>query len=248
MPNNSELVSGTAKTFASMPKLPWLRRVAERLSRGAMRLENAFYEYRLGITTHGLHNLISSDWRHDEHLYYFATSYRRIFSILDALQLGPTDTFIDLGCGKGRVTCCASFYPISEVVGIEDVQELCAAAEKNLTKLRRKRAHTRILHCKAEEFEYTTGTVIYMFHSFGPKTLAAVLSRLDNGLRLNPRAVKIVYVNPVHEYVLKETKWLELYDRWPSSRYLRSEVMHPVTFWRLRGHHQFSAARATSPT
>jgi len=221
---------------------------ADHLVRNALRLENALYEYRLGISTHGLVNWTPGDWSQNEHLYYFATSYRRIFRILDALHLGPADTFIDLGCGKGRVACCASRYPVGEVIGIEDVAGLCAAAEKNLRNLSGKRAPTRILCGKAEGFDYTTGTVIYMFHAFGPKTIGAVLSQLDKGLRLNPRHVTLVYVNPIHEHVLQETKWLKLYERWPASRYLGSEVMHPVSFWRLRDFHSRFVARAPDPT
>lgn len=111
-------------------KFPWLRAAVDRLAQDTLRLENALYERRLGVTTHGLHNWRPGDWSKDEHLYYFATSYRRIFRILDSLHLGPADTFIDLGCGKGRVACCASFYPVREVIGIEDVGELCASAEE----------------------------------------------------------------------------------------------------------------------
>ena len=212
----------------------WLRATAAGLARSTLRLENAFYEYHLGITTRGLYNWTpGGDWSQDEHLYYFATSYRRIFRILDALRLGPADTFIDLGCGKGRVACCASSYPVGEVIGIDDVPELCSAAENNLRDLRSRRARSRILRCGAQEFDYSVGTVIYMFHPFGARTLFAVLSRLAAGLQSSPRDLRIVYVNPVHESILRQTKWLEPYDRWPPLRYLGTEVAHEVSFWRL---------------
>lgn len=211
-----------------------LRNAAHRLARGTLRLENALYERRLKIRTHGLYNWSPGDWSASEHLYYFATSYRRIFRILDSLRLGPSDTFIDLGCGKGRVACCAAFYPVREVIGIEDVQELCVEAEKNLQHLRGRRAEARILRCKAEAFDYSTGTAIYMFHPFGPQTLSAVLSRIEQGLRNNPRDLRIIYVNPVHESVLQETDWLQPYDRWPAERRLWTTITHPVSFWKLR--------------
>ena len=225
------------KVRNSEPKFSRLRVAVDALARSTLRLENAFYEYRLGLSTHGLYNWLPGNWSTDEHLYYYATSYRRIFRILDALRLGRSDTFIDLGCGKGRVTCCASLYPVGEVIGIEDVQELCAVAENNLRILEPRRAKTRIVHCRAEEFDYSTGTVMYMFHPFGQRTLAAVLSQLALGVQLNPRHVRIVYVNPVHEVVLRETKWLQLYDRWPPLRYLRTEIAQAVSFWKLADDH-----------
>ncbi|MFZ0922714.1 MAG: class I SAM-dependent methyltransferase, partial [Candidatus Acidiferrales bacterium] len=224
-----------------------VRAAVDLVARKTLRFENALYEYRLGIVTRGLYNWNPDDWNRREHIYYQAAPYRRVFRILDALRLGASDTVVDLGCGKGRVTCCASLYPICEVVGVEDVPELCAIAEKNLMRLRGKCTQARILHGRAEEFEYTKGTVIYMFHPFGPNTLAAVLSQLDKGLRTNPRSVRIVYVNPVHEYVLKEAKWLELYDRWPAVRLLQSDIMHPVSFWRPRDSRDSTVARAPIP-
>ena len=224
----------STKLLASSVGFPKLRTLADRLARGTLRLENALFEHRLGISTHGVHNWTPGDWSQTEHLYYYATSYRRIFRILDSLRLGPSDTFIDLGCGKGRVICCASRYPVRQVIGIEDVPELCKLADKNLQLLRGKRSPATILRAKAEEFPYSSGTVIYMFHPFGPNTLAAVLSGLHRALNLNPRQVRIVYVNPVHESVLAQTEWLEMYDRWPSRRRFSTEIMHAVSFWRLR--------------
>ena len=217
---------------SSVTRPSWLLGLGGRLARGMLRLENAVWEHKLGVSTHGTHNWQPGDWSQAEHLYYFATSYRRIFRILDTLQLGSSDVFVDLGCGKGRVTCCASLYSVGEVIGIEDVGELCAVAEKNLKRLRGKRAQARILHGKAEEFDYTSGSVIYMFNPFGPKTLATVLSKLEQGLRRNPRCVRVVYVNPVHKYIFNGMDWLELYDQWPASRCLGTEITYPVAFWK----------------
>jgi len=107
-------------------------------------------------------------------------------------------------------------------------------AETNLETLRGRRAQATILHAKAEEFDFTLGTVIYMFHPFGPKTLSAVLSRLHQGITENPRQVRIVYVDPVHQRIVAQTGWLEMYDRWPARRRLSTEIMHAVSFWRLR--------------
>jgi len=219
----------------SPANFPKLRAAAGRLAHSTLRLENALYEHRFRISTHGLYNWSPGDWSRQEHLFYYATSYRRIFRILDALRLGPSDTLVDLGCGKGRVACCASFYRLNEIIGVDDVAELCAAAERNLRSLRGKLAPARILRGKAEEFDYSLGTVFYMFHPFGPQTLSAVLSLLAQGLQQKPRNVRIVYVNPVHESVLQKTAWLEQYDRWPSHRRLWTEIMHPVSFWKLRG-------------
>ena len=234
-------------TFRSHRTFPALKRAASSLAHNTLRLENAFYEGHFGISTHGVHNWSPGDGSGQEHLFYYATSYRRIFRILDALHLGPSDTVVDLGCGKGRVICCASFYPIREVIGIDDIPELCATADTNLGRLRGRRAHAKVLRSRVEDFDYATGTVIYMFHPFGPHTLSTVLSLLARGLQREPRPLRIVYVNPIHESVLEKTTWLEQYDRWPAHRRLWTEIMHPVSFWRLRENERRLEASKLAP-
>jgi hypothetical protein len=53
-----------------------------------------------------------------------------------------------------------------------------------------------------------------LFNPFGPDTLTEVLRRLECGLRIWPRPVRIAYVNPTHDDVLAESGWLARYDKW----------------------------------
>lgn len=57
------------KPPSSMPNFSKLPTAADHFARGALRLENALYEHRLGITTHGIHNWKPGDRSMDEHLY-----------------------------------------------------------------------------------------------------------------------------------------------------------------------------------
>jgi len=201
----------------------------------ALRVENALYEYRLGISTRGLFGFASRDWTREEHIYYGTSPFRGIFQILDWLVLAGSDVIVDLGCGKGRVLCCAAIYDIKQVVGVEDVEELCHIARNNLQRLRRKRTPAMVIHGKAEDFDYTQGTVFYMFHPFGPNTLREVLTRIGQGLQQRFRLIRIVYVNPKHDSVLEEVEWLERYAQWPAGTPASRFVTFPVSFWRLRG-------------
>jgi SAM-dependent methyltransferase len=181
------------------------------LLRAALRLENAFYEYRLGISTHGLYGYARRDWNGEEHLYYGTLSYRGLFQIFDWLALNRSDVVIDLGCGKGRVLCCASLYDVEQVIGVEDTSELCDVARNNLQRIRGRRASAMVIHGKAEDFDYVRGTVFYLYNPFGPNTLKTVVSQIGEGLRQNPRSIRVVYVNPRHDAVLEATAWLERY-------------------------------------
>lgn len=41
-------------------------------------------------------------------------------------------------------------------------------------------------------------TIYYMFNPFGPHTMNQVVTNIEKSLRMNPRKVTIIYVNPVH--------------------------------------------------
>jgi len=100
MPDNSHTAVAAPKPLGSFARFPGLHAAADQMVRHALRFENPLYEHRLGISTHGLFNWLPGNEQQNEHLYYVATSYRRIFRILNALHLGPSDTFIDLWCGR----------------------------------------------------------------------------------------------------------------------------------------------------
>ncbi len=204
------------------------------LLKAALKIENAFHEYRMGISTRGLYGFAPGDWSHEEHIYYGTVPFRGIFRILDFLDLKNTDVVVDLGCGKGRVLCCAAMYSVQQVIGVDDTRDLCDVALNNLRRLSRKRAPAAVIHGKAEQFDYSLGTVFYLFHPFGPNTLRSVISRMSIGLRQIPRLARLAYVNPRHDSVLKDTGVLERYEHWahqtPQSRF----VCYPVSFWRFR--------------
>ena len=193
------------------------------------RMENMFWEYRLGITTRGLAGVHSAD---DEHIHYGTVPYRNINTILDHLQLGHNDVFVDIGCGKGRVLCCASLRSIERLIGIECSSPLSAIALRNAETLRLTHSPITVLTMEAQDFDYTTGTVYYLFHPFGPDTLKKVLKQLQLGVKRVPRPVRLVYVNPVYDKVLRECSWLVETERWNAGE-PRSPV-HIVSWWQFK--------------
>lgn len=190
-----------------------------------MKCDNMLWEYRLGIHSRGaLYRAAGSD-----SVPYSTISYRTIMEILHSLSLKPSDVFVDFGCGKGRVLCCASRFRIREVIGIEIDKGLCAAAQRNAEKARGKKSSIRIINAAAQEFDYRLGTVYYLFNPFGAATLNRVLTRMKKSLQLKRRKITIVYVNPLAEFLLNESNWLEMSDRWRAGD--RFGLMHDVSFW-----------------
>ena len=187
------------------------------------KLLSIYWEIRLGISTA---RIVES--RSDR--YHSVTlPYPVILSIIRSLQLAPSDVFVDLGCGKGRVVCCAARIGIREAIGIEREQELCRLAQTNALRLRGRRTTISIRHVSAENADYLNETVFYMFNPFGEDVMRAVVSKIASSLTLNPRPIRLVYVKPVFESVLEESGWLEQYDHWKPVDHDGME--HAVSFW-----------------
>jgi precorrin-6B methylase 2 len=200
------------------------------LSRLLVKPENMFWERRLGIQTRA--SEAKDPGTNTEHEYYGTVSYRALFRMLEAAEMKPSDVFVDIGCGKGRALCCAALSGIAEVVGIEDVAELCQKAKQNLEQLRGRQAKVNIVQGKAQEFDYTKGSVFYLFNPFGPLTLKEVLAKIGEAVAVHRKPIKIIYANPAYESVFSETPWLERYKQMDRVTALAPELK--ASFWRSK--------------
>jgi precorrin-6B methylase 2 len=203
------------------PIRPLFRPSRSRLA--GRRLSNLWWERRLGISTRGIVPV-----EHPDSVHYSTISYANIFSILNHLALGPSDVFVDIGSGKGRVLCCAARYPVERVLGVDLSESLCEAARENARRLRGRRAPISVQASTADHFDYSTATVLFLFDPFGASTLAPLLEKIAGEARAS---VRIAYVNPTHDDVFQQQQWLEHYGRWDSAA---PGNEHSVSFYRTR--------------
>jgi SAM-dependent methyltransferase len=127
-------------------------------------------------------------------------------------------SFVDLGCGKGRVLLVASEYPFQRVVGVEISAELSDIARKNITRYRPTTRRCRDLEVEntdATTFDFPeTNLLLHLYHPFEPAITSAVLSHLERSVLIKPRKVAVAYllytdaVNPV-EAVFARFPWLQ---------------------------------------
>lgn len=199
------------------------------LSRYIRKASNAVWDVRLNINTRGR---LRHDLDPDSHS-YIGCAYTVIQRILDRLEMTEKDILVDIGCGKGRVVCCAAQHHIRKVVGVEIHPKLCAIARNNAKRLRGAKASVEIVEAPAQdrEVDYSEGTLFFIFQPFGPKTMAMVQEQIRNTLSDNPREIKLVYVNDRSQlHVLQGSGWLELIERWVPDQWSRLD--NPVSFWR----------------
>lgn len=196
------------------------------LKSNAVRLDNLWRELALGVSTRGTMKV-----DHPDSVYYATMPYAAIRLVLRLLALRPTDVFVDIGCGKGRVLCSAARHEVAGVVGIDISASLCATATLNARRLRGRRAPIYVHHAPAQEFDYTGATVFFLFNPFGADTLDQVLTKIHGDV--GDRTVRFAYAVPTFKDVFGDHTWLEPY-RPRAARRRGAAVENLVTFFRTR--------------
>lgn len=118
-------------------------------------------------------------------------------------------TFVDLGSGKGRTLLMASEYPFRKIVGVEIVPELHRAAQENVSRYKSESQKCFAMEVVCDDAtEYLLPAeplVLYLFNPLPEPGLRRVMARLDEGLRDQPRAVYLLYHNPLLERALSKS-------------------------------------------
>ncbi|MGN6488355.1 MAG: class I SAM-dependent methyltransferase [Devosia sp.] len=182
-----------------------------RTLKGLRRVENIRAEMTLGINTRGILETDIPDAQ-----IYGTVDYPHVRSVLAALALTPSDVFIDVGCGRGRVLCCAALQDCAAVVGVELSPELCAEARVNGQKMRGRRTSIEVYQVAAQDFDYQGATALYFFNPFGAATLDLVLAKIRADTSGAPIRMAFVNIAEHTERVFNNHSWLALQEFWPA--------------------------------
>ena len=122
-------------------------------------------------------------------------------------------TFIDIGSGKGRALLMAADYPLRRILGIEILPALHRVAKENIAKYRSESQRCFAIDCllgDGGEFVFPLEpTVLYLFNPLPESGLVRMIGNLERSLREHPRALFVLYHNPLLEPVLMENARLE---------------------------------------
>ncbi len=107
-------------------------------------------------------------------------------------------TFVDLGCGKGKVLMLAAGYPFARIVGVEYSPGLQAIARRNLERFRspaQQCDRLEVVLDDARHYRLPPGPVVALiFNSFDPATTQEVMRPIEaEAGRDEP--LYVVYVN-----------------------------------------------------
>ncbi|ABD88947.1 conserved hypothetical protein [Rhodopseudomonas palustris BisB18] len=177
----------------------------------------ADWDAKYGTETGAAVTLESLSIGHDSRRFgerYQASDPAVLHDAVAFIGLQPADyTFIDLGCGKGRMLIVAAELGFKSCVGVEFADELARLAARNVAAAAF--SNVTIVHGDAGNYAFNEQPfVLYMFNPFSRQVMARVR---DNLLKLNRANYCIVY---------KNARWRQLFDDLPTLRYLGSPPAH----------------------
>lgn len=172
-----------------------------------------FYEHWYGIETAGIVSTRELGTDASVSNQYSPTSYRILHSVFARIAPRRFDeraAFLDIGCGKGRAVAVAASYPYLAVYGIDLSERLIAAAHANLTRARLKAQRWDVFVGDATAVALPNDvTAVFIYNSFRGAALACFMERLKESLGRAPRALTLVFVNPV-DFDAAPYPWLRL--------------------------------------
>jgi SAM-dependent methyltransferase len=135
----------------------------------------------------------------------------RFDRIMAQLAIDPgAFSFIDIGSGKGRALFLADQYGFHRIWGVELSTKVHQVAESNLRRYHDKvgREPRIALHnCSALEFALPgLPAVVFMYNPFDAAVMTKFAAVIDASLTQNPRPLYLIYVHPVAEAALEQSK------------------------------------------
>lgn len=175
-------------------------------------------ENKYGLNTSRMNTLThlavtGNNLRHAE--IYQGASYFLLEDVFSRLRtLHTSQSFIDMGCGKGRALVVAAYYGFTQITGVDFAADLGEEAARNCNKLLRRfpGIHCRIICADAALYQFEDNMdTIYFFNPFNHIVMRQVLANILRSLEKRPRVLFVVYLNPQHKNLFLQAGFTEVY-------------------------------------
>lgn len=149
----------------------------------------------------------------------------KLFGHIDADDL--SGTFMDVGCGKGRVLAIAAAYGFREIIGIDLSPMLCHQAVQLAEDIEERNPGTSVIIECEDAREYIIPddvSVLFLFNPFDEFVMKDFLERVSQTLQENPRRVKVLYANPQGKQLWLDAGFREI-NSFSKMKYLEGCVL-----------------------
>jgi SAM-dependent methyltransferase len=167
-----------------------------RLTAKSQRLADRLFDR--GLDTAGV--ITEPEHHHPDRIRYVPSDWHVLPRALRYLGVSEQDTFVDFGCGKGRVVHQAAKRPFRRVVGVEVSPALAEVARRALaTRSRQHRCGSvEIVVSDVADYQVPDDlTIGYLYHPFTHETFDAVLQKIVASIDRRPRRVRLIYLLPI---------------------------------------------------
>jgi SAM-dependent methyltransferase len=150
-----------------------------------------------GLDTSG--QAVEPEHDHPDRVRYLPSDWHVLPRALRYLGVSDRDTFVDFGCGKGRVVHQAARRPFRRVIGVEISPVLAEIARNNLAARGHQHQCSAVEIVVADAAEYRVPddlTIAYFDQPFTAETFDAVLRNIIDSIDRRPRRVRLIYVCP----------------------------------------------------
>ena len=126
---------------------------------------------------------------------YMPTRLKRIKQIMKSFDIKPTDSIIDIGCGKGQALRGFSRYPFKRIAGVELSERLYLIAKNNMRVLGLNK-RVEIFNTNAIDFDqYGNFNYFYIFNTFPSEIMKKVITVIESYVDAEEKT--IIYFNPI---------------------------------------------------
>ena len=206
--------------------MTWLSRVQNRLqyelAKATDRVIDLFLGIRTGFIQIPIANSIEADALPHAKRYHASNFFPAVRALRFVRRQYPTETFIDLGCGAGRVLVLAGCTGFQTLIGVDIDPGLLECASTNLDAFRRRfrvKSKVQLQNVSAARYEIPNvdGT-IFLFNPFDPVVMEQFLEL--NRECLNAVQWTFVCINPRVGEVLEKFGF-EAVHEWPHDEFSR---------------------------
>jgi SAM-dependent methyltransferase len=175
-------------------------------------------ELKYGLNTIGLDDLKSLREKNIDISHatmYMPLNYFVLETLMKQMMRNPGySTFLDIGCGKGRVVAVAAHYHFEKITGLDFSEELCEDAIKNTNRIKQKfpGISIEIINRDALDFDIPDDIcTIFFFNPFDAEMMCVVLDNIIKSLEKKPRPLRVLYANPQYKFLFLERGFVEIY-------------------------------------
>lgn len=124
----------------------------------------------------------------------------------------PSDVFLDVGSGKGRIVLfAASHYPFRRVIGVELSEQLDRAAGENMRRYRGHLAPIELVNQDVLDWKVPDDvTIVFMYNPFSGSVFERFMGGLRQSLDDCPRDFRLIYANPQMRQMVIDAGFTEI--------------------------------------